>query len=335
MTRPALALLLPLLATSARADGPATLRFATVAPDGSSWAREIKAVTRSVEDASAGQLRIRWYWNGVAGEESEVAERMQRGQIDGVASGQIHCERVAPSFRILRVPGLFRDRDEAADVASRLQPTFEAEAHEAGVMLPAGVGLGADIIFTRNPVHSMAELRQLKLWRRSGDIIGIETSRAMGLQIVPLPLSEGARAFDAGQIDGFIAIPAAALTFQWFTRARYVIDLSGNTFLWGCIIIDGRSFARLSVSQQNLLREAAAKMGVLVDRDGRRLDEQLLGGLFQRQGVQVIKVSDAFRAEFMDAARHARDATIDRQLIPKSLLTQTMSLLADHRAEYH
>jgi TRAP-type C4-dicarboxylate transport system substrate-binding protein len=321
-----------LLALPASADGPVTLRFATVAPDGSPWARELKAVARNIEDSTNGQLKIRWYFNGVAGDESEMGQRLLKGQLDGLASGQF-CERVAPSLRIMRVPGLFQDREEAADVASRLQSTVEAEAHQAGVVLPASVGMGPDLIFTRVPVHSMDELRKLKLWRWANDEVGNTASRDMGLQIVALPLAEAGHAFDVGQIDGFIAIPAAALAFQWSSRAKYVIDLRGNTYVWGCIIIEGKSFSRLPVAHQAVLREAAAKMGVLIDRDGRHIDEQLLGGLFQRQGLQIIRVSDSFRSEFFAAAQRARDHSIDR-LIPRSLLERTMQLLADHRAEY-
>jgi TRAP-type C4-dicarboxylate transport system substrate-binding protein len=325
-------LTLALLPLPLAGDGPVTLRFASVAPDGSPWARELKAVARNVEDTSNGQLKIHWYFNAVAGDESEMGQRLMQGQLDGMASGQF-CERVAPSLRIMRLPGLFQDREEANDVASRLQPTIDTEAHQAGVVLPASVAMGPDLIFTNKPVHNMEELRRLKLWRWANDEVGNSASRDMGLTIVPLPIPDAARAFDNGQIDGFFAIPAAALAFQWSTRARYVIDLRGNTFVWGCIIIEGKSFGRLSLPHQALLREAAAKMAMLIDRDGRHIDEQLLGGLFQRQGLQVVKVSDSFRSDFFAAAARARDRSIDR-MIPRALLDRAMQLLADHRAEY-
>jgi hypothetical protein len=73
---------------------------------------------------------------------------------------------------ITRVPGVFQSRDEAADATNRLQPMLQKEAHANGFVLLTAPGLGPDVIFARTPVHSMAELRKLKLWRWDPDVVG-------------------------------------------------------------------------------------------------------------------------------------------------------------------
>ena len=52
-----------------------------------------------------------------------MGERVRKGQLDGVASGQFLCEAAAPSMRVLRMPGVFQSRDEARDVVAHLLPT--------------------------------------------------------------------------------------------------------------------------------------------------------------------------------------------------------------------
>ena len=119
------------------------------------------------------------------------------------------------------------------------------------------VSLGPDVIFTRTPVHDLAGLRKLKLWRWDLDEIGIATSRDMGLNIVPLPVADAGRAYDDGRVDGFLAIPLASLAFQWSSRARYVTDLRGS-YIWSCLVMTRGSRCDARVSRQ---REAASFTG--------------------------------------------------------------------------
>ena len=115
-----------------------------------------------------------------------MGERVRRGQLDGVASGHFLCQAVAPSMRVLRIPGVFESRDEARDVVTRLQSTIEDEAAKNGFVILGAAGLGPDIFFTREPVRSLEDLRRLKLWRWDLDDVGISTSREMGMTVVPM-----------------------------------------------------------------------------------------------------------------------------------------------------
>lgn len=323
--------LLALFAAPAAAD-PIVLRFATVAPEGSPWARETQAFARNVEARSEGQVHIKWYLGGVAGDELEQGERIRRGQLAGSATGQMLCERIAPSLRIARLPGVFQDRDEAAYVMNRLQPALAAEAHQAGFILASNFGIGPDVLFTRRPVKSMAELRKLRLWHWDLDEVGIATSRAMGLEVVPLPIAEAARAYDEGRIDGFFAIPSAALAFQWSARATYVIDLR-RSYIWGCLIWSEAQGLALAPELQRALGLAAGAVQPRIEAAGRETDDALLGGLFAKQGLQVLAVDEGFREEFFASARAARERVGARYVRPQ-LLDQVLRMLADFRAEH-
>ncbi len=331
----ALVLVAPL--APARAGEPArgddfVLKFATVAPDGSPWARELQAFARNIESGTGGHVRVRWYLNAVAGDELEMGARLRRGELDGAASGQMLCEQMAPSMRASHVPTLFQSREEATFIMNRMQPDIEAEAHRAGMVLLATTGLGPSIFLLRTPVRSFSEMKKLRIWRWSADENGVAAARAMGLTIVPLPVHDAAGAYDRGQLDGFIGIPAAALAFQWSTQARFLVDLRPD-YLWGCVLVAERSFARLPLEYQAIVREAAARVRERFEDVGRRVDEQLLGGLFQKQGVKLVPVNDQFRAEFFAAARQARERAADR-FVSKELLARIQAMLADYRAEH-
>ncbi|MDB4971115.1 MAG: TRAP-type C4-dicarboxylate transport system, periplasmic component [Myxococcales bacterium] len=325
------ALLLLVACATARAE-PVTLRIGTVAPDGTGWAREFRAFARYAEAEAKGALKIKLYMSSVAGDELEMGERVRRGQLDGVASGQFLCQEVAPSMRLLRLPGVFESRDEARDVMTRLQPTLEDEAAQHGVIMLGSAGLGPDVLFTREPVRSMEDVKRLKLWRWDIDEVGIETSRAMGMQVVPTPLYDARRAYDDKKLDGFVAAPTAALAFQWSSAAGYVTDLHTG-YLYGCLVFGAKQFQRLPAELQAALRAGAARMLIGIEELGRRQDAELLGGLFAKQGLRNVPVSEGFRAEFFTAAKMARDR-IGNTLVPRALLERALRMLADYRIEH-
>ena len=79
-------------------------------------------------------------------------------------------------------------------------------------------------------------------------------------------------------------------------QARYLIDLR-NDYVFGCLVVDDRAFSRLPVAHQAAVRDAASHLGERYADLGRRVDDALLGGLFQKQGLTPLPVSDSFRAE--------------------------------------
>ena len=324
----ALGLLLSLYGTPARAD--VVLRMAAIAPDGASWTRELKAFARELESRTHGRVRMKWYWGGIAGDEVQVLERIRRDQLDGQASAQA-CERVAPSLRITRVLGLFQSRDETSYVMRRLRASLDEEMRQNG-FVGFIAGMGNDIVFTRHPVRSLADLRRAHIWLWNIDELMRGQLEAAGVKPVMLPVDDALRAYEDGQTDGFFAVPTAALAYQWSARAHYLTDLRIG-FLPGCLILTNRAFDALTLDEQQALRDAAAQLILRFDELGRSDDAKLMGGLFQRQGLRVMQPSPMFRSEFFAAAEEARQH-IPASLIPPELLQKVGGWLADYRAQH-
>ncbi|MGZ3427260.1 MAG: TRAP transporter substrate-binding protein DctP [Polyangia bacterium] len=317
------------VAATAHADRT-VLRLATAAPDATSWAKELRAFGRDVEASTDGQVAIKWYMGGMAGDEKEALGRIGKAQLDGMASG-ILCGEVAPSMRALNVPGVVRDRDEANYVSQKLQTQFAAEAQKNGFALLFTAGLGPTMVFSRTPVRTMSELRTIKLWRWELDQWGVMATREMGMPVTPGTLDEAARLYDDGKVDGFTTMPSAALAFQWSTQAKYITPLPVG-YVQGCMLLANRAWDRLTQKQRDAVMAAAAKCAHRFEEVGREQDAQLLGGLFERQGIKMVPLSTALRAQYFDAARAARERLGDK-LLTRTLLDDVMRLLADYRAE--
>jgi TRAP-type transport system periplasmic protein len=333
--RALLVLFVPLLAASPAWGEPPvvhTLRMATAAPEGTAWAREIRAMSREVEQLTHGTVRMKWYLGGIAGDEVQMGERIRRDQLDGVGSGGMLCARMAPSMRVFSVLGLFQDRSEATFVAGRLKPELDREFQKSGFVNLSEFTLGPQVLFTRQPVQSLADLKKARLWVWDLDEVQLKQLHEMGVPIVPTSVEEAARAYDTGKTDGFMAVVVAALAFQWSTQARYLTPLRFGV-LTGCLIIANRAFDSLPLEAQQALRSISASTASRLELSGRQQDEALLGGLFSRHGLTYVRVSDHFRSEFLEAAASAREH-LGGALVPQPLLLKVTAWLADFRAEH-
>jgi len=314
----------------ARAD-QVVLRMAAIAPEGTAWARELHAFSRDVEAATGQGVRIKWYLGGIAGDEQAALQRVRHGQLDGLA-GPSFCEQLAPSLRVLRVVGLFQNRRELIEVLSRLAPRFDEELRRAGfVNLMYGL-FGADVLFSRRPVSSMADFRATRWWMWKLSPVFLATLPKLGTQVVASTLDQVASLYQKGDIDGFIMPASVALGFQVSPIATYFspIDIA---MLPGCMVLANSAMDPLTVEQQRAIRAAAAKFRIRFNELSEELDRALLGGLFEKQGLKRAPVSAHFRYEFFEASRVARDQ-LDERLVPRALLSQVLTFLADYRAEH-
>jgi TRAP-type C4-dicarboxylate transport system substrate-binding protein len=318
--------------SSARADR-LLLKSGTVAPEGSTWARSFQAAASEIESATNGQVRFKFYFGGVAGDELEMGERVRRGELDGVVSGGPLCEMAAPTMNLLRLPGVFEDADESNFIIEQLLPVLEEEARSHGYVLLGTSAVGPDIFFTRKPVHSMAELQAARLWRWSDEPAAIRFGTALGMQITPRPVHEAARAFDSGATDGFWAIPQAAIAFGWSTQARYFLPDLRASFLIGCSLVSLAAWGRLSYEQQQIALSATVKSSRRLQRMQLEQDRILLGGLFQKQGLIALPVSEKLRADFYRRAREMRDH-LDDKVVSRAMLERVQQLLFDYRNEH-
>jgi TRAP-type C4-dicarboxylate transport system substrate-binding protein len=328
--RSASLVLLLLLARPASAD-PVVLRLAAIAPEGTAWAREVRAFSRDVETATDGAVRIKWYLGGIAGDEVASIERTRRGQLDGGAIS-VTCTKLAPSLKVSRVIGFFRNRDEARHVYTRLLPTLEQEALASGFQLLTVSAFGNEILFSRTPVHDMGELRKLKPFAWGLDDVWRSEWPQMGVPAVMLDVLEGTHAYETGRVDSYFALPTAAIAYQWSSLMRFYTPLP-IAYMPACLLVANRAFDSLTNDQKQALRGAAAKLGARFDSVNEALEEQLVGGLFERQGLKVVRASETFLSEFFAQAQNARDH-LDEKLLPRALIDKVTAWLADYRAEH-
>ncbi|MCA1663118.1 MAG: TRAP transporter substrate-binding protein DctP [Myxococcales bacterium] len=315
-------------AAAAKAE-PVTLRMAAIAPEGTEWARALKAYAQEVETQTKGELRVKWYLGGVAGDELTALDRIKRGQLDGEA-GAIFCQRLAPSLRAARLPAMYRTRDEAIYVMGRLRPILDDEFRKSGFANLGESLFGADVLFSRAPIRTFDELVATRLWAWSLDPIWQQTASEIGFKTVVTTIEEHSPAWRRKQYDAFFTVPAAALAYQWSTEAAYVSDLTA-TVLPACMVLSNAAMDPLPLEARQVLVASSAKFMHRFNEISARLDASLVAGMFQRQGLVRVDASPELHAQFDAAAKRARDK-LGAGLIAPSLLESVEKMLAEYRA---
>jgi TRAP-type C4-dicarboxylate transport system substrate-binding protein len=325
----ALCVLIPITAAPARAE-PLVLRMATVAPEGSSWAREMHEFGADLERRTHGEVRLKLYLGGVIGDDLQSLTSMQHGQVDAVASGGMLCEQLAPSLRVLRLLGAFRSAEENRFVRDKLTPLFDEEFHRSGYVNLAYSSLGGALLFSRTVLRSMADLKRARFWVWDIDPIGLKYAEILGVNTVSLPLQQVRAALDRGELDAVFSIPSAALVFQWYTRLKYYLE-TPIAFVNGCMIVDARVWGRFPPEVQTQVRAAAVHVSERIDEVIRHDDAVLLERL-RAQGVAQLVPSEAVKGDLFEAYLRAREH-IAEQLIPSQLVRRVIELLQAHRAK--
>ena len=182
-------------------------------------------------------------------------------------------------------------------------------------------------------MRSLEDLRRGRFWIWDLDEVYRAELPAIGLNVEPLPLERALAAFEAGQLDGFIGIPAAALAFQWSAHARYYADLRVG-YVLGCLVVAQTAFDPLPTEMQRAVEAAAGRLMRHMEDMGEEQDTPLIHSLFEKQGMHRVEVTREFRGDFLDAARTAR-LKLGGTLTSQALLDDINGWLADYRSDHH
>src|ERR1700733_12953361 len=112
MLRKLLAAAAALVAASAlfapTADAAVTLKCGTLAPGDSAWGKEFKKWAKDVSDDTNGVLTLDFQWNGQAGDEMLMVQKIRSGQHDVAAVTAIGLAPTGVTDALIfQVPGLF------------------------------------------------------------------------------------------------------------------------------------------------------------------------------------------------------------------------------------
>ncbi len=308
-----------------------TIRFATVAPEGSTWMNVMKEYDAAVRKESGGKLGFRIYAGSVQGDEKVVLRKIRAGQLHsggftGVAMGEI-----APKVRILDSPFLVRSFEEVDFLYEQFDKEFREAFEEGGYVLLGWAEVGFVHVFTSTPIRKPEDLRGLKMWTWEGDPIAETAFRALGINPIPLSLDNVLTSLQTGLIDAFYTSPYAATVLQWYTRVKYMVDVPLADAA-GAVLISKKYFDTIpSDLQQILLRNGKmylSKLTRLSRDDNKKAIEEM-----KKRGITLLPVEEQELQYYVHVGARARRMLVGK-LFTEDFLNRVENSLAEFRKNH-
>lgn len=262
-----------------------SFKIATLAPEGSSWLREMRAAAEEVKQRTEGRVEFRYYPGGVMGDDATVMRKIRLGQLQGGALTASELSLVYPDAVVYGLPFLFEDHAQVAAARTEVDPLLKAGIRDKGFEVLSISGVGFAYLMSSKPLQSIEHLRAGKVWIPNNDRIAERTFTTGGVSPIPLPLADVFTSLQTGMIDIVGNTPAGAIALQWHTRVKHVFD-APLTYVVGFVVLDNRAFGRLAEADRAIVLEAFGKASQRIDAENQRADESAMAAL-RAEGIQL------------------------------------------------
>ena len=311
------------------ASKPETLiKFATLAPDGSTWMKTMRNLDKELRAATENRVGFKFYPGGVQGDEMDVLRKIRNGQLHGGGFTGYGLGAVAPGFRALELPFMYQNLEEVDYVREKLNSHFVDSFGEKGFALLGWADVGFVYLYANEPIRSPEDLQRAKIWTWSGDKLAALFFKAFDVSPIPLALPDVLTSLQMGVVNAVYSPPLACIALQWFTRVKYMTDVP-ITYGFGAMLVSNRALKKVSAEDIRILKDLADKYSQSLVAKTRRQNVEAID-LIRKEGVEVLSVDPEVSRAFFTVGRSAwRDGVGD--LYPAELLERVSSTVEEYR----
>jgi TRAP-type C4-dicarboxylate transport system substrate-binding protein len=306
------------------------IKFATLAPEGTTWMKIMREYDQTVRAESGGKLGFRIYPNSQQGEDKDVMRRIRLGQLHSAGVTGVGIGDISGNLRVLDAPFLFESYDEVDYIHQAFAKEFEQEFEKNGFVLLGWAEVGFVYVFSNSPVRSPEDMRGVKMWLWEGDPIAEASFRALGVNPIPLSIVDVLTSLQTGLINAAYSSPLAAVGLQWHTRVKYMMDLA-LADASGAVVMSRKKYDALPKDMQEILLRNGRQYMAQLTKKSREENAAAIETL-KKNGVQITGGgTPAERKRYAQIGKSAR-AALAGTLYDAGLLDRIEKALADFRA---
>jgi TRAP-type C4-dicarboxylate transport system substrate-binding protein len=307
-----------------------TIKFATLATEGTTWINVLREYDAAIRKESGGRLGFKVYPGGVQGEDKDVMRKIRLGQLHSAGITGVGVGEISSKLRVLDAPFLFQNYEEVDHLHQAMDADFEQAFRENDFVLLGWAEVGFVYVYTNTPVRSPADMKGVKMWMWEGDPIAEAAFRAMGVRPIPLSVVDVLTSLQTGLINGAYTSPLAALALQWNTRVKYMTSVP-LADACGAVVISKKKFDSLPPDLQEILLRNGKKYMAALTQKSREENAASIETL-KRTGIQIVEVKDQkLFQEFAAIGQSARQSLVGR-LYDQAYIDRVEKTLADFRA---
>lgn len=304
-------------------------KIATLSPDGSSWMKLLRAGAEEIAVKTNQRVKFKFYPGGVMGDDRSVMRKIRVNQLQGGAIAATSVSNYYPDIQVYALPMLFHTVDEVTYVRQHLDNKLMKGLEENGFVSFGIAGGGFAYIMSLYPIQTVAELQQHKIWMPADDKMITSAVQAYEIQPIPLSIGDVLTGLQTGLIDTVGSPPIVTLALQWQTQVKYLTDMP-LLYSSALLVIDKRSFSKLSAADQKTVRDVMQKVFQEMDLNNIRDNKGALGAL-KKQGITFVSPTPVELQNWRDHASRAVTLVLKDGVISQSIYKEITQLLEEYR----
>jgi TRAP-type C4-dicarboxylate transport system substrate-binding protein len=305
-----------------------TIKFATVAPEGSTWLKVMDELNNDVSQLTNGEVKFKIYPGGIQGDEKDVLRKIRLGQLHSAGLTGVGLGEILSEARIFDSPFLFKNYQEMDHITNLLYEEFSRKFEEAGYVLLGWTEVGFVYVYGNKPITSLSDLKGTKMWMWEGDPIAEATFTSLGVSPIPLSITDVLTSLQTNLIQAVYTSPLACVSLQWYTKVNYMMDVPLADAA-GAVLVSKKAFDKLPENYQLILREKGKEYMTKLTQLSRQDNEQSIE-LMKKNGMNIVHVPEANLSEFTLAGEKARRALVGK-LYTQDLLNRVETALQEFR----
>ena len=279
------------------------IKVGILAPDGTTWAKYLKKIIKDVDKATNGEVKIKVYYGGAQGDESDVLRKIRVGQLHGgIFTGKTLSE-IYGDVRIMEVPFTFYDDyNKASQTLKKMTDYFNSGFEKNGFVNLGFYELGQVYFISKKKATSIDGMKGMKIWLWEGDKLVSTLISNLGLVGVPLAMTDVLTSLQTGILEATYAPPMAILAVQWNTKVNYLINFP-IAFSMGAFLVDNKAWLKVPEKYRAKVKEICFKYSdevnkKTVEESQEALDAMKSTGMeFVEFSKEDIKKSNLIRAQ--------------------------------------
>ena len=300
-----------------------TLKFASLAPQGSLWYKAFDTAARQIKEKTDGAVAFNLYGGGVMGDERAMVRKIRSGQLDCAAITSVGMGDVDKQLLVLQLPLVFKSNNQLDNARNKMSSTFDDILTKKNFVRLGWGDVGFVYLFSNTPVATPNDAKATKMWVWDTDPVTKEVASVAGINATALGVPDVLPSLSTGVINAFFTSPYAAMALQWHTKAKYVTDLKLAVTIGGTVMSKG-SWDKLSGTQQSLVKEISFAEHKKLLGQIRSANDSAQKKLISKHGYTAVPVKDI--ASWKKVTDQVRK-NLTGKLFPESLVNEMMASL--------
>jgi len=305
------------------------LKIATLSPEGSMWMEKMRNGADMVAQETENRVTFKFYPGGVMGNDKTVLKKISIGQLHGGAVVAGSLSQFFPANQIYTQPLKFKTLQEVDYVRQHMDQYIIDGLDNAGFVAFGIIGGGFAYIMSQNPIETVQDLRNQKVWIPDNDKISQDSIMSFGVTPIPLSISDVRTSLQSGLINTVATSPVGAVVLQWHTQIKYVTDIP-LIYLHAVLAVDKQAFLKIAETDRKIVTRVMTTALKEIDSQNREDNISAITALKNR-GIEFITPSAGALADWQKIADIASEKMVESGILPRDLADQ----LNMHLANFH